>query len=476
MDRCPAEVLHAICALLPPRDVAALRLVRKDLAVIGAHHLVDKVRFHSSQASIKRLRRISKHAIFSHSVRVLHWEAARLESEITLPQLREAIRTIATATGRTTRDAKPKVPPPGASLREQRLFRRNLAKWASHAREAEQNVRSQFRKYKRLVASEEEAEVALLSYNSTLTTAIRRFPRLKEVHFDNEPGKCHHMFSQRFGARFEKVEFPIPFDRDTGSTVWQIRELLVAIANSTNTLEKLVVHSMAPSFFQFLPAAATNQIHYAVSSLKHISLGFRLNESHEHVDNGSCFAILDRGGLKNMLEASPLLEHLEVRFDHYPEGGVTALTNVLGDAAWPKLRCLHISQLSTTEEELMACLIRQRSLKEVAIAWMTLTKGSWEQTVQRMQRELSVEAAEFDGFLMSEDPEYLEFWNTDMYSPIPMDGPGFSDLDSMDEDERYEIMMDDRERLGTMLDIYITKGNENSPNPFYAYDWTDDEM
>jgi hypothetical protein len=474
MDRCPAEVLHAICVLLPPKDVAALRLVTKHLAVIGAHHLVDKVRFHTSQASIKRLRQISKHAVFSHSVRILHWEATKLESEITLPQLREVMQTAAKA--KATADVKPKAPPPGASLREQRLFRRNLAKWTGDAKEAEQNIKSQFRKYKRLVASEDEAEDALSSYNSALTTSIRRFPRLKEVHFDNEPGKCQHKYSQRFGARFEKVEFPIPFDRDTGPTIWQIRELLVAIASSKSMVEKLVVHSMAPSFFQFLTAQATTKIHQAVSSLKHLNLGFRLDEDHEHVDGGGCFAILDRGGLKNMLEASPLLEHLVVRFDHYPEGGVTALNNVLGDAAWPKLRYLRISQLSTTEEELMACLIRQQSLKEVSIAWMTLTKGSWEQVVERMQRELSVESAEFDGFLASEDPENLEFWNTDMYSPVPMEEFNFSDLDSMDEEEWYEAMMDEREHLGTLLDVYITMGDEDWPNPFYAYDWTDDEM
>jgi hypothetical protein len=474
MDSCPAEVLHAICALLSPREVAAFRLVSKDLSVIGAHYLVDKVRFHTSPASVKRLTKMSKHAVFSHSVKTLHWEATRLESEITLPQLREVLQSAATA--KATVEAKPKVPAPGASLREQRLFRRNLAKWTSDSKETEQNTKSQFRKYKRLVASEDEAEDALLSYNSALTTAIRRFPRLKEVHFDNEPGKCQHMYSQRFGARFDKVEFPIPFDRDTGSTIWQIRELLTGIANSESTVEKLVVHSMAPSFFQFLTSSNVKKIHKAVSPLKHISLWFRLDEDHEHVDDGGCFGILNRGGLRDMLAASPLLEHLAVRFDHYPEGGVTALTNVLGDVEWPKLKCLRISQLQTTEEDLIACLNRQKSLREVSIGWMTLTKGSWEHVVELMQKNLSLDVADFEGFLASEDSETPEFWNTDMYSPMPMEDFDYSDLDSMDEEEWYEAMMDEREHLGTLLDVYITVGEEDWQNPFYAYDWTDDEM
>lgn len=474
MNSCPAEVLHAICALLPPQDVAAFRLVTKDLAVIGAHYLVDKVRFHTSQASIKRLVKMSKHAVFSQSIKILHWEATRLDPGIKLPQLRDVMQESATA--KATGDARPKAPPPGASLREQRLFRRNLAKWSSDTKEREQNIKSQFRKYKRIVASEDEAEDALLSSNSALTTAIRRFPRLKEAHFDNEPGKCQHMYSERFGARFEKVEFPIPFERDTGATIWQIRELLIGIANSESAMEKLVVHSMAPSFFQFLPGPVTTQIHKAVSPLKHINLWFRLDEYHQHVDDGGCFAILNRGGLRDLLAAAPLLEYLAVRFDHYPEGGVTALGNVLGEGAWLKLRCLRISQLSTTEEELMACLIRQKSLKEVSMGWMTLTKGSWEHTVERMRKELSLEVADVDGFLASEDLETPEFWNTDMYSPMEMSDFESRDMDSMEDEEWLEAMMDSSKHLATLLGVYITEGDDDWPNPFYAYDWIDDEM
>lgn len=123
----------------------------------------------------------------------------------------------------------------------------------------------------------------------------------------------------------------------------------------------------------------------------------------------------------------------------------------------------------------MACLIRQKSLKEVSVGYMTLTKGSWEHVVERMQKHLSLEVADFDGFLASEDLETPEFWNTDMYSPMAMEDFEFSDLDSMDE-EWYEAMMDEREHLGTLLDVYITVGDEYWPNPFYAYYWTDENM
>ena len=285
------------------------------------------------------------------------------------------------------------------------------------------------------------------------------------------------MFSQRFGARFDDVEFTPPFDRDTGSTIWQIRELLLGIAQSESALEKLVVSSMAPSFFQFLSVSDLQTIQEALGSLKYISLAFRLDEEHEHLDDGGCFGILNRGGLRDMLAASPLLEHLSIRFDHYPEGGVTALSNIVGNVVWPRLKALWLSQLSTTEDELMACLVRQSSLEELSIGWMTLTKGSWENTVKRMQKELSLWVADFEGFLASEDADTPEFWNTEMYSPMPMDDDlSDMDLDAMDDDSLFDVMMGEREHLGSMLDSYITIGDEKWQNPFYAYEWTDDEM
>ena len=170
MDRCPSEVLHAICALLSPEDIAAFRLVAKGLAAIGAYYLVDTVRFHTSPTSLKRLTRMSKHAVFSHSVRKLHWEACTLQSEITLPQLRELMQN-----SKARAEAKPKIPHPSASLREHRLFRRNLAKWTNDTQATDENIRRQFRSYKRLVASENEAVDALLYPRQPLVHAIRRF-------------------------------------------------------------------------------------------------------------------------------------------------------------------------------------------------------------------------------------------------------------------------------------------------------------
>ena len=473
MDSCPVEVLHAICALLSPKDVAAFRLVTTQLAAIGVHYLVDKVRFHNSQCSIERLTKVSKHPVLSHSIKILHWEATTLEPDITLTQLREAMQNAPTTKAKAA--AKPELPSPNASLREQRLYRRNLAKWTCDANNTDRKIQSQFRKYQNLLASEDEAKDALLRPSNALVAAIRTFPRLKEIHFDNEPGKCQHMFSQRFGARFDGIEFPPLFDRDTGSTVWQIRDLLLGVAQSESALEKLVVHSVAPSFFQFLTPPDLKQIRDAVSSLKYISIGFRLDEDHEHVDDGGCFGILKRGGLRDMLAASPLLENLAVKFDHYPEGGVTSLINVLGKVVWPRLKRLRISHLSATKDELMDCLIRHSSLEDLFIGWMTLKKGTWEDTVERMQKELSLRSAEFEGFLESEDSESPEFWNTEMYSPMPIDFD-FSDVDEMEEDDLFEAMMDEREHLGFLLHAYITEGDEDWPNPFYAYDWTDDDM
>ena len=125
MDSCPPEILHTICSLLDPKDISAIRLVKRDLAAIGAHYLIDKIRFHGSVASINRLTGLSQHAVFNQSVSALYWEAAQLSHDISMGTVREVMQK------KLEIDAEMKPTPPteNASPREQRLYKRNLQKW-----------------------------------------------------------------------------------------------------------------------------------------------------------------------------------------------------------------------------------------------------------------------------------------------------------------------------------------------------------
>lgn len=75
LDTAPAEVLHAICALLPPKAVAELRLTCNVLAEIGARYLVKQVKFHTSVTSLERLQMIANHEVFSQYIETVHFEA-----------------------------------------------------------------------------------------------------------------------------------------------------------------------------------------------------------------------------------------------------------------------------------------------------------------------------------------------------------------------------------------------------------------
>ncbi len=464
MDSCPPEILHTICSLLDPKDVAAIRLVKKDLAAIGAHYLLDRIRFHGSVASINRLTCLSQHAVFGQNVRTLYWEAAQLSHDISMGTVREIMQK------KLEMDAEVEPTPPleNASPREQRLYQRNLQKWSSKPKKvSESAVKRHYKMYQEVIDAEEDAEDLLLFGGDALTTAISNLPRLEEIYFDNAP-KCQHMLSKRFVKRFEKWEVPPPFEIDSGNTVYQFRWLLAAVAGLK--IEKLFVRSLAPSFFETntLVPASTTTIRDAMTNVKDINIHFRLSEDHEHYGNGGCFGILDKGGLNDMLSSAPSLQKLSITFDENREGLATNLANVLGKQSWGDLRSITISHLTTTEDSFMSCLLRQTRLKELDLGCMRLEKGSWEKVVMRMQKELSLDRLDMSGVLLGDEPGNEEFWDMDSINVI--------DYDDMDSEWDSDLEDELRTTLGLQIESYILFGDEYSPNPFYAHEWISDFM
>lgn len=458
MNSCPPEVVHVICSLLLPKDVANFRLVSKDLAVIGGHYLIDRIRFNASTSSVERLIGLSNHATFRQSVEILYWESAQLAYEISIDGVREVMQST------QVKEPEPSRPPDDANSREMRLYDRNVRKWKDSPQTvSESAVKLQFEKYEMELLAEDEAEELLL-FGNALTTAVCNLSHLKEIRFDNAP-KCRHMLSQRFLERFSDWKVPPPFDIDTGNSVYQFRWLLEAIARAPIKLERLYVRYLAPAFFEHPtePPASASTMHNAMRNLKDISMHLRINEDHEHVDGG-CFGILNRGGLRSMLSAAPL-KKLSITFDKSPEGyRAPDLTNVLGVYAWPNLQSIRLSEMSTTEEDFMACLARQKQLRELDFGSICLEKGSWEHVVERMQKELSLDSMELFGVLVGNDPEYEEFWDMDA-----LEIPHHSDA----ETESWSSDMDASSiTLKMEIETYVLYGDEHDPNPFSIRDWS----
>ena len=398
----------------------------------------------------------------ARSVTSLEWEAAHLSPAVSIGDLRQMMQM------QHNCEPKPAPPPDTATTREQRLYKRNLAKWSAKPEAVtDEMVKSQFVKYKRQLLAEDQGENRLMFEGRGLMRALRKLSNLRHITYDAAP-RCKHLLSELFVDRFKKWHVPPPLDPDTGDSVYQVRWLLAAIAQCRCPLETLNIRHMAPSFFEChtLSPATSTTVPGALQSLKTINILFRLSLDHEHFDDEGCFGILGRGGLKDMLACAPLLVHLTIGFDgtqNEPEGA-TDLKNVLGDHVWPKLQSVDLTLLSTTEDQLLATLERQPSLHSIELTNITLNTGSWVTTARRMQQDLDIDEAFFSGVLISNDAATDEFWDTEA---IDLDDENLIML----EEEAFDFSDAETETLAMALSYFVTEGDEDDEDPFWSHEW-----
>jgi hypothetical protein len=462
MESCPNEILHSICALLAPQDVAALRLVSKDIAAIASYYLVKSVRFHGVTESIDRLVQLAHHPSFCRRTTKLTWESTIMRPRVSY----EDFNTIMQHDYEKSLDPKPIKPEDGASPREVRLYNRNLTKWQKKPQRIPiQQVKRQFSLYRKARDAEHTADMTLL-LTKTLEDVFRRLPRLEEVSYDNVV-KCQHMFSQRFVERFKDFTITPPFSTDTAPSVWHVAELLTALYRAETKLKVLHLRQLAPSFFDPAPIASPPTSYVSLKGLRELNIRFLLDDDHDHLPGLGCFGILKKGGLHQMLAAAPQLQTLAVNFDDDPQEPVAGIGDVLGSTSWPYLKTLSFSHLSCSEDGFMECLQRQKSLKLVDLGFMTMDKGSWEKTITRMKHDLSLTCVDFWGLLIGIDPECEDVWDM-----AAMDGDDYRSLIS--EDSSFESMLP--MTLSMMIDLYVTSDDEDFPDPFWSHDWVSDFM
>ena len=272
--------------------------------------------------------------------------------------------------------------------------------------------------------------------------------------------------SDRFVDRYRAWDIPPPLNGDSGSSIDEVKILLAAVAKAGIKLEELTITSLAPMFFFLRPKvpAILETLSLALSHLKSLTINFKLNLDHEHVDDGGCWSVLERGGIREMAAAAPQLRSLDLSFDTPLDEAGADMTDILGDHTWSELKSVSIQSAKATVDFLLQCLLRQPSLSELSLGFFTLTAGSWSEVARRMQRELKLQAANFHGLLTSLDPDNDEFWDTDATKlPVAL---------TPSVDEEYDDHMDGVEiPLAAELRHYILWGSEDDPDPFYDFEW-----
>ena len=386
MDRSPDEVLVKICAWLDYKSTANLRLVNKRLAEVGAEALVKRVRFHCIGDSLQRLRDIAHHDVLCK-----HVDTVVLEGNILA-----AVPCIHTYQGHYQLEhhahQRPQPVQRNASAREKRLYERNVLKF-------NQEIEKKYNRYLDLFKKQQQM-LSSTAYADMIDPSIARFPRLTKIALSTV-GRCKHVLSGRFLESFT-ADCAMPIEQETKHTKDQLKHLLFPFGRPLTSLRTVEVHVMSPKFFTgFVPGDMICQV---FQSLKVIDLNFRLEkEEGNSLDTSTasrCYAGLDKGILRDAVCAADHLEQLTINFDDFGYyGAAMPLERVLGSKAWPKLQCLNVDCMSTTEEYLMAMLKRQPSLRDLRLGFMTFDQGRWPSATLRMRKDLKLETFVATGIL-----------------------------------------------------------------------------
>ena len=299
------------------------------------------------------------------------------------------------------RDEKPRAPAKDCSVREKRLFDRNIKKWETMT----------LNKWLRF-QSEREKQVAVSSnrvlLNEKISQNMFKFPKLKEVNFTNV-GACRHELSGRFlDALFPKtMDCAMPMEAHPNCSYLVTLMLFDKSWTAVPHFERLSVRLVNPTIFTDIPIASLMSV---FGRLKSITIGFRCSKDQLHHLDGDPKSVYKRladdGIFHRALTAATSLEKLSVSFDDLGFfGSCVDMSKILGGFKWPKLSELHVDCMSTTEDNLLATLIRQPSLTCVHIGFFNLAQGYWPDAVRRMKHDLALKS--FDAYGILEDPEQM---------------------------------------------------------------------
>ena len=415
--RLPNEILHQIFSLLEPPQVADLRLACKTLSTVGLHYLTSTIHLIFKPSSFEHLRLISEHPILSQHVHTLFYEADSLEDFDSMKEWKKNI--IAPEWFNTLRSKPMPTPPPDASTREKRAYRRHIEKLRAAPRYiySAGQLKNAYEEYRHYVWLQDY--IRQYDYNSeVIREAMAKLPKLKRIELSLYDG-LNDGCSRKLEKAFVKGLTVAYGDQGYGPCgVEQLRSLLVGASDAGLEIETLRCGSVQWMFFMERDVVF-NKLKHAVRCLRTLEFYITTrydDRDHEwlpHEEVHICAQYLeDSGRLRDFLTSAPQLENLTVQFDlETPMLPAARLSDLVGDFSWHSLRLAAFSKISTTEEELMDFYERHaKTLREIRIESVHLDHGSWADIFIRIRNTLSLEKATICGNLTAEDqpgPLYL---------------------------------------------------------------------
>ncbi|KPI39224.1 uncharacterized protein AB675_5104 [Cyphellophora attinorum] len=448
MDALPPEVILVIFKNLDFKEVAALRLSSRRCAELGAEFLITKVCFHAAKDSLERLSfLLSK---FSKTIDTVVYEG-NTYAERTLEQYKDHFLEHHHA------DSAPVKPADDAPARDQRLYKRNKAKYDAAVLNDYNNFQKAYRG--------QQAVLTSATYANALS-CLRRLPKLRHLTLTTGT-RCIHSMSRRY-----QKAFPMTCTMPTGlcskPTITQLRRLLIPNGPLLG-LQSLTVHNLSPNFFRNM--SIKTHVLNVFKSLQTIRLTLRMEESQREdlqihgVGPHAAYKTITQGYLHEALAAAQGATSILINFDdlgYY--GPATTITAIIGNTVWPKLVRLDLDCIKFTQKQFLDTLKRQPKLSAVFLGFAFLLDSDWPTLLKKLKncgrnKSLALDMFETMGLLEDSD---------NCYPVSQIDAGAYAD-------ERMEIILSNV--INDFVTTEIWDDDDEEFCPINSFDWQEpDEL
>ena len=400
----PYELLLMICLYLNPTDVAKLRREHRKLAAVGIEHIVSELIINFTETSLQQLEAVSRHPIISRYVTSILWEADCLPAvdRYRWETMLESLEKIAAWRAQFIMDSAPG-DAIGNTARSEALIRYLNMPQHQYTKVQLDEEWTRFR----ALCSDQGCLLMSPSFGDRMTTALKRFPRLK--HMTMSTGHAYNNSSNR-DAREYKVYGP-SFSLLTNAFglagmcgVSPALRLLMGAYHAGIQLDTFECGSV-----DWKLLAQSHEVSAimkgAVSNLKEMDLLLHLKPfgpllplGGAQADVDECEELLASGRLHDFITSAPHLEALSIGFDWGPFVCPADLKTTVGGFHWPHLRSVYFENVSATKDDMMDFLGRhKKTLKVLRLYDVYLKEGELLSMFRSMRSSLELEMVDFRG-------------------------------------------------------------------------------
>ncbi|MCJ1227208.1 hypothetical protein MMC12_003863 [Toensbergia leucococca] len=357
--------------------------------------------------SFARLDNISKHPAFSHHIRSLFYEGDVLqkygnrrawEKEVWGPSIR----------------AYPKMPPPEATDRDKRAYRREMKKFADEP----QHQYSEYELQKGWEAYLDMKDIQVDLHNKCnekeiVRHAIARMSRLESITLSFE--ETLRTQTESMEDAFSKALTPPYGDGRDAEGYGGCAQLICLLLGVETAGVKLKHLDVAYIGWRFLEAHddVFNRLKKSFHHLQKLTLWLTVGDEERHLSMlegaSPCSKYLKNGRFRDLIISAPDLREFDIHIDSSNEVYMITLANAVGTFTWPHLTRITLRIIETTQDDLLHFFRRHAgTLKTVNLEAIILSEGSWIPILQAIRQLLVLNSVNFEDTLISDEPE--EYW------------------------------------------------------------------